>query len=102
MADVGSLVLLELPQDIQAPKGRLILPQVQTIRDSLDGRCLGLVVTEEQLPQAFAVLREPPDLVVCDSQVVHVAARLTPSSVPLPTFSILMARTKGGPGGRRP
>lgn len=71
------------------------LPQVQTIRDSLDGRCLCLVVTEEQLPQAFAALREPPDLVVCDSQVVHVAARLTPPSVPLTTFSILMARAKG-------
>lgn len=68
---------------------------MQTIRDSLDGRCLCLVVTEEQLPQAFAALRRPPDLVVCDSQVVHVAARLTPPSVPLTTFSILMARAKG-------
>ena len=82
-------------EGIRAPQGRLILPQVQTIRDSLDGRCLCLVVTEEQLPQAFAALREPPDLVVCDSQVVHVAARLTPPSVPLTTFSILMARAKG-------
>ena len=88
-------LLLVVPLDSGAPQGRLILPQVQTIRDSLDGRCLCLVVTEEQLPQAFAALREPPDLVVCDSQVVHVAARLTPPSVPLTTFSILMARAKG-------
>lgn len=99
-------LLLVVPLDSGAPQGRLILPQVQTIRDSLDGRCLCLVVTEEQLPQAFAALREPPDLVVCDSQVVHVAARLTPPSVPLTTFSILMARAKGdlvdGPGGGGP
>ena len=88
-------LLLVVPLDSGAPQGRLILPQVQTIRDSLDGRCLCLVVTEEQLPQAFAALRQPPDLVVCDSQVVHVAARLTPPSVPLTTFSILMARAKG-------
>ena len=88
-------LLLVVPLDTGAPQGRLILPQVQTIRDSLDGRCLCLVVTEEQLPQAFAALRRPPDLVVCDSQVVHVAARLTPPSVPLTTFSILMARAKG-------
>ena len=56
---------------------------------------INLAPTLEQLPQAFAALREPPDLVVCDSQVVHVAARLTPPSVPLTTFSILMARAKG-------
>ena len=83
-------LLLVVPLDSGAPQGRLILPQVQTIRDSLDGRCLCLVVTEEQLPQAFAALREPPDLVVCDSQVVHVAARLTPPSVPLTTFLSLI------------
>ena len=88
-------LLLVVPLDSGAPQGRLILPQVQTIRDSLDGRCLCLVVTEEQLPQAFAALREPPDLVVCDSQVVHLAARELPSSIPLTTFSLLMARARG-------
>ena len=89
------VVLLVVPIDSGAPKGRLILPQVQTIRDALDGRKLCLVVTEGELGAAFACLKEPPALVVCDSQVVHVAARLTPPSVPLTTFSILMARAKG-------
>lgn len=88
-------LLLVVPLDSGAPQGRLILPQVQTIRDSLDGRCLCMVVTGEQLPQALDALKQPPDLVVCDSQVVHVAARLVPPSVPLTTFSILMARAKG-------
>lgn len=88
------LLLLVVPLDSGAPKGRLILPQVQTIRDSLDARKLCLVVTAEDLPASLALLRRPPDLAVCDSQVVHLAAASLPVSVPLTTFSILMARLK--------
>ena len=89
------VVILVVPIDSGAPKGRLILPQVQTIRDALDGRKLCLVVTEGELGAAFACLKEPPALVVCDSQVVRRVALETPQSVPLTTFSILMARLKG-------
>ena len=88
------LLLLVVPLDSGAPKGRLILPQVQTIRDSLDARKACLVVTADDLPAALALLRRPPDLAVCDSQVVHLAAASIPLSVPLTTFSILMARLK--------
>lgn len=89
------VVILVVPIDSGAPKGRLILPQVQTIRDALDGHKLCLVVTEGELGAAFACLKEPPALVVCDSQVVRRVALETPQSVPLTTFSILMARLKG-------
>lgn len=91
----AGVVILVVPLDSGAPKGRLILPQVQTIRDSLDNRKLALVCTEKDLPQALGALKEPPAIVVCDSQVVHEVARLTPISIPLTTFSILMARHKG-------
>ncbi len=91
----AGVVVLVVPLDSGAPKGRLILPQVQTIRDCLDNRKLPLVCTEKDLPQALVSLRETPALVVCDSQVVHEVARLTPASIPLTTFSILMARHKG-------
>lgn len=91
----NGLVILVVPLDSGAPKGRLILPQVQTIRDVLDGRGLCLVVTEEELGSAFRALKKVPDLVVCDSQVIRRAAAETPDSVPLTTFSILMARLKG-------
>ncbi len=88
------LALLVVPIDSGAPKGRLILPQVQAIRDLLDGRRLCLVTTEADLPAALQALKEPPSLVVCDSQVVRTADRLTPPEIPLTTFSILMARFK--------
>ena len=88
------LLLLVVPIDAGAPRGRLILPQVQTIRDSLDNRKLILVATAEELPAALAALKRPPDLAVCDSQVVHAAAGGIPPEVPLTTFSILMARLK--------
>ena len=91
----GSLVLLVVPIDTGAPKGRLILPQVQAIRDLLDSRCLCMVVTDGELSAALKRLATPPDLVVCDSQVVHTVASQTPSAIPLTTFSILMARFKG-------
>lgn len=89
------LLVLVVPLDTGAPKGRLILPQVQAIRDSLDGRKLCLVVTDAELPLIRSRLSRAPDLVVCDSQVVHRAAAETPDAIPLTTFSILMARRKG-------
>jgi [FeFe] hydrogenase H-cluster maturation GTPase HydF len=91
----GGLAVLVVPIDLQAPKGRLILPQVQTIRDALDGDAAALVVKERELSDYLARLTRPPDLVVCDSQAVLKAAADTPPGVPFTTFSILMARAKG-------
>ncbi len=91
----GGLVVLVVPIDLGAPRGRLILPQVQAIRDLLDGDQMCLVVKERELRAALERLSVPPDLVVCDSQVVLKAAADTPPGVPLTTFSILMARLKG-------
>lgn len=89
------LAVMVVPIDTGAPQGRLILPQVQAIRDCLDGEKLSLVVTNTELSAALNSLKRPPDLVVCDSQVVHEVNRLTPSGIPMTTFSILMARFKG-------
>ena len=98
MADLlpdGGVAVLVVPIDSGAPKGRLILPQVQAIRDCLDGRKICMICTEGELEDAFGKLKDAPDLVVCDSQVVHKVAALTPLDIPLTTFSILMARFKG-------
>ena len=89
------VLLLVVPLDTGAPRGRLILPQVQAIRDSLDGRKICLATTDKDLPAALLRLKEAPDLVVCDSQVVHAVDRETPSDIPMTTFSVLMARFKG-------
>ncbi|WP_337998077.1 [FeFe] hydrogenase H-cluster maturation GTPase HydF [Oleispirillum naphthae] len=91
----GGVVVLVVPIDLGAPKGRLILPQVMAIRDVLDSDAFCLVAKERELRAAFAGLSRPPDLVVCDSQVVLKTAADTPPGVPLTTFSILMARLKG-------
>ena len=91
----GDTVVLIVPVDIQAPKGRLILPQVQAIRDALDSDALCYVVKESAYQDALANLREKPALVVCDSQVVDLMVRETPPDVPCTTFSILFARLKG-------
>lgn len=91
----GGLAVLVVPIDLQAPKGRLILPQVSTIRDVLDNDAGTLVVKERELPHMLNLLREPPDLVICDSQVVLKTAADTPSNVKMTTFSILFARLKG-------
>ena len=88
-------LILVCPQDSGAPKGRLIMPQVQAIRDALDARALCLVCTEEQYLDALASFGNNVDLVVCDSQVVHSVAKNTPKGILLTTFSILMARLKG-------
>jgi len=89
------LVVLVVPIDKEAPKGRLILPQVQTIRDLLDGDAMSLVVKERELPEALALLRRDPDLVVTDSQAFLKVVADVPDRVPVTSFSILMARAKG-------
>lgn len=91
----GDWVLCVTPIDLAAPKGRLILPQVQVLRDILDSDGLGVVVKERELEEALGNLKRPPALVVTDSQVVLKVAGDVPSSVPLTTFSILFARYKG-------
>lgn len=89
------LAVLVVPIDLEAPKGRLILPQVQTIRELLDKDAAALIVKESELPAALSRLKKSPDLVVCDSQVVLKTAADIPQEVPLTTFSILFARHKG-------
>jgi [FeFe] hydrogenase H-cluster maturation GTPase HydF len=91
----GDLVFLVVPIDMEAPKGRLILPQVQTIRDLLDAEACCLVVRERELREAFDRLRQPPALVVTDSQAFLKVAADTPRDVKLTSFSILFARCKG-------
>ncbi len=91
----GGLVVMVVPIDLQAPKGRLILPQVQALRDTLDNDAAALVVKERELAFRLGQLRSLPDLVVCDSQVVLKMVADTPPDVPCTTFSILFARMKG-------
>jgi [FeFe] hydrogenase H-cluster maturation GTPase HydF len=91
----GGLVVLIVPIDLQAPKGRLILPQVQTIRDALDHSMAAAVVKETEYLSLLDRLKCQPDLVVCDSQVVDRMVAETPSGVACTTFSILFARLKG-------
>lgn len=98
VADVvpaGSTVVLVIPIDKEAPKGRLILPQVQVMRDLLDAGCLALAVRDTELPQALANLKEPPALVITDSQAFGTVAALVPPEVPLTGFSVAFARYKG-------
>lgn len=94
----GASVVLVMPQDIQAPKGRLILPQVQVIRDLLDNKALALSATTDQLPRLLESLKEPPSLVITDSQVFARVNAMLDASVPLTSFSIIMARSKGDLG----
>lgn len=91
----GDLVVLVVPVDKEAPKGRLILPQVQAIRDLLDSDALALVVKERELKTALSRLSSPPRLVVTDSQAFLKVAADTPPGVPLTSFSILFARFQG-------
>lgn len=88
-------VLLVMPQDIQAPKGRLILPQVQTIRDLLENRCVVTCVTLEQLPFALDSLKQPPALIITDSQLFFEVYRQKPEQSSLTSFSVLFSRYKG-------
>ena len=91
----GGMALLVVPIDLQAPKGRLILPQVQTIRDALDNDAAALVVKERELAAVLANLKQPPSIVVCDSQAILKVSADIPELIPLTTFSILFARQKG-------
>lgn len=91
----GELVILVVPIDLEAPKGRLILPQVQSIRDILDNDSYCMVVKERELRDALERLKRPPALVVTDSQAFLKVAADTPPSIPLTSFSILFARYKG-------
>ena len=91
----GGLAVLVVPIDLGAPKGRLILPQVQTIRNALDNDAAVVVVKEREYASLLAKLSVKPDLVVCDSQVVMKMAADTPRNVKCTTFSILFSRSKG-------
>ncbi len=95
MASDGDLVLLVMPQDIQAPQGRLILPQVQTIRDLLDKKCLVMSVTTDRLDAALDALARPPKLIITDSQVFGEVYAKKPAGSRLTSFSVLMAGYKG-------
>ncbi len=88
-------VLLVIPIDKEAPKGRLILPQVQTIRDILDAHATCTICSEDNAAQTLSMLREPPALVVTDSQAFETVSRQVPLSIPLTGFSVLFARFKG-------
>lgn len=91
----GDNILLVAPQDIQAPKGRLILPQVQVIRDILDNGGIPMVVTLDNLENGLKVLGENLKLVITDSQVFGVVNKALNKDIPLTSFSIIMARAKG-------
>jgi [FeFe] hydrogenase H-cluster maturation GTPase HydF len=91
----GGIAVLVTPIDLQAPKGRLILPQVQTIRDVLDNDAAAFVVKERELAALLSSLNRPPNIVVCDSQAILKVSADTPRDVPCTTFSILFARQKG-------
>lgn len=90
-----STVILVIPIDKEAPKGRIILPQVQTIRDLLDSNCMSYVVKETELKKAIENLKTPPSLVITDSQAFKQVAEIVPEDIPLTSFSILFARLKG-------
>ena len=95
LVEKGDTIILVCPIDSAAPKGRLILPQVQTIREILDHKGLALVCQTEELPAMIHSLKNPPKMVICDSQAFDRVDELTPDSIPLTSFSILMARFKG-------
>ena len=95
LVEEGDAIILVCPIDSAAPKGRLILPQVQTIREILDYKGLALVCQTEELPAMINSLKYPPKMVICDSQAFDRVDELTPDTIPLTSFSILMARFKG-------
>lgn len=95
LAKEGDTVLLVMPQDIQAPKGRLILPQVQTIRELLDKKCLVLSSTADKLDDALGALSKPPELIITDSQAFKAVYDKKPAKSKLTSFSILFANYKG-------
>ena len=95
LIEPDDLVVLVTPIDIEAPAGRMLLPQVQALRDTLDNNAYCLIVKEHQLAHALASLKKPPALVVTDSQAFEKVSQIVPDEVPLTSFSILFARLKG-------
>ena len=95
LAQKGDTVLLVMPQDPQAPKGRLILPQVQTLRDLMDKGCIAVCCTTEDIDSSLTALREPPRLIITDSQVFDIVEKKKPAGSLLTSFSVLMAAHKG-------
>ncbi len=95
LAQAGDTVLLVMPQDPQAPKGRLILPQVQTLRDLMDKGCIAICCTTEDIDRALSSLHEPPHLIITDSQVFDIVEKKKPEGTLLTSFSVLMAANKG-------
>ncbi len=91
----GDLVLLVMPQDIQAPKGRLILPQAQTMRELLEKKCLIMSCTTDQFPATLQALARPPKLIITDSQVFRTVYEQKPVESKLTSFSVLFAEYKG-------
>ena len=95
LAEAGDVVLLVMPQDLQAPKGRLILPQVQTLRDLLDRGAVAVCCTTDKLKETLAALTAPPKLIITDSQVFRTVWEQKPKESRLTSFSVLFARYKG-------
>lgn len=95
LVEKGDTVILVTPIDVAAPKGRIILPQQQTLRELLDSGVVSLVVRETELQNALMTLKNPPSLVITDSQVFGIVSKILPESVTLTSFSILFARYKG-------
>lgn len=95
MVPEGALVVLVMPQDIQAPKGRLILPQVQTIRELLDNRCIAVCTTADKFSHAVTCLDHDPDLIITDSQCFAQVYKEKPKTSRLTSFSVLFAAYKG-------
>ncbi|MBQ2116881.1 MAG: [Lachnospiraceae bacterium] len=95
LVNEDDVVLLVMPQDIQAPKGRLILPQVQTIRELLDRKCTVISATTDKMLNALEALKKPPKLIITDSQVFDFVYKNKPSETMLTSFSVLFAAYKG-------
>ncbi|MBO5320929.1 MAG: [FeFe] hydrogenase H-cluster maturation GTPase HydF [Ruminococcus sp.] len=95
LLSAGDIVVLVTPIDASAPKGRMILPQVQTLRDILDADAMAVFTKEDQLTQTLEGLAKKPKMVITDSQVFGIVSKIVPEDIPLTSFSILMARYKG-------
>ena len=95
LAKENDVVMLVMPQDIQAPKGRLILPQAQTIRELLDKKCIIISCTTDKIDETLAALNKAPSLIICDSQVLKIVHEKKPKESKLTSFSILFAAYKG-------
>ncbi|MBR3760989.1 MAG: [Ruminococcus sp.] len=95
LLSAGDIVVLVTPIDASAPKGRMILPQVQTLRDILDADAMAVFTKEDQLAQTLEGLSDKPKMVITDSQVFRAVSKIVPEDIPLTSFSILMARYKG-------